>query len=824
MEKASPADYEYLGLTLLRNHILGSLQCDHRFGLVAMFRDIVSQQDFLVKIVKNTSQCLPEVFEMVKSQTLNLKHPNLLQLLVPPITFLPGTVGVEGHVVFFEIFDYDLLSLMNQKMILGTLFAEEQLFKILLNCASALAHLHSMGQVHEFVVPESILIVRHVAKLAPHFLLEETAVRYRDLRRMLYLPPNHGISRLRDEVFALGMCLLHASLLQGFIPCSDLIGFNQNALAWNLSRVSTLYSNYFTDLLSKMLNLDPNLRPDPAELLIMGKNSWQAFQSSRAQLSHAYSNPANSFCSSQTPSLYNSCMPCIPQAPTLSYFPLMPDSLLVIAGLPVDPFQQRVPMLPLLTGFEFLTPMFKPDGVLLSTERHNYFGFPRDRLNPSIPLSGSLTGSSTSEYRRVIPQGNQSKIDLYASTHLAREKLQQVQAQAQAQEMIKNYMKIQDDEESAPVSGELEKSRATKKWNFENPKMVTSQLYIPFSGPTSSENSPGTILNRLTGLAPQAEQTEIQSGLTKKSNNLSTSAHGENRKDDNEDHLLVKLYQEGLQKNFMVESNNFTDPGAIAGLSSGSEENRQEAMRLLKRKNIPFPGDIIYSSIKDRTRILAPHNRMDFFDLENPEEEEKLYSDKPHAVLNLQLSTVDEEGIKLMSNANPSRNSTVSKDFSREVYPNGSLYEGETNAEGLRHGQGTFYYLSGGRYTGSWSNGKIEGIGTLFYPSGAIAYEGEWRNGKFNGTGILYNETPSSIKIESYENLEMAVSDGWISYKGEFCDDTRDGFGEVQFSDGSCFRGHFTGDKINGRGVLILSDGRRIEGEWSNNVEVGKRR
>jgi len=43
---------------------------------------------------------------------------------------------------------------------------------------------------------------------------------------------------------------------------------------------------------------------------------------------------------------------------------------------------------------------------------------------------------------------------------------------------------------------------------------------------------------------------------------------------------------------------------------------------------------------------------------------------------------------------------------------------------GLRHGNGKFYYADGGYYEGEWREGRMEGLGTLYYPSGSLAYLG----------------------------------------------------------------------------------------------------
>ena len=42
-------------------------------------------------------------------------------------------------------------------------------------------------------------------------------------------------------------------------------------------------------------------------------------------------------------------------------------------------------------------------------------------------------------------------------------------------------------------------------------------------------------------------------------------------------------------------------------------------------------------------------------------------------------------------------------------YANGGYYEGETNAEGKRHGHGRYTYADGSYYVGEFKNGRFHG-------------------------------------------------------------------------------------------------------------------
>jgi hypothetical protein len=98
-----------------------------------------------------------------------------------------------------------------------------------------------------------------------------------------------------------------------------------------------------------------------------------------------------------------------------------------------------------------------------------------------------------------------------------------------------------------------------------------------------------------------------------------------------------------------------------------------------------------------------------------------------------------------------------------ERYKQGSEYKGY-KVEGMRHGQGIFYYQDGGMYEGEWRFNKMQGRGKLFYQSGKLAYEGEWANDQFSGNGVLYNEYPDVLHEPiNYKNLDE-IEEYWTKY------------------------------------------------------------
>eukprot|EP00347_Sterkiella_histriomuscorum_P008393 403345266 len=104
----------------------------------------------------------------------------------------------------------------------------------------------------------------------------------------------------------------------------------------------------------------------------------------------------------------------------------------------------------------------------------------------------------------------------------------------------------------------------------------------------------------------------------------------------------------------------------------------------------------------------------------------------------------------------------------------GSLYNGETNLNGQRHGKGRLTNIDVSYYEGSWANGKKEGQG-IEVTSKGVTYEGNWSNNMKNGEGVL--TLPSRTKIHTtWKNNKkngtgFAITKTGIKKKVEFFED-----------------------------------------------------
>ena len=82
---------------------------------------------------------------------------------------------------------------------------------------------------------------------------------------------------------------------------------------------------------------------------------------------------------------------------------------------------------------------------------------------------------------------------------------------------------------------------------------------------------------------------------------------------------------------------------------------------------------------------------------------------------------------------------------------NNLIYDGEYK-NGVKEGNGIYYYPSGEKYEGEFVNGVKEGKGVFYWKNGN-KWEGYFRNNQMNGEGIFYNGDESFIAI--YKNGEL---------------------------------------------------------------------
>ncbi len=138
--------------------------------------------------------------------------------------------------------------------------------------------------------------------------------------------------------------------------------------------------------------------------------------------------------------------------------------------------------------------------------------------------------------------------------------------------------------------------------------------------------------------------------------------------------------------------------------------------------------------------------------------------------------------------------------YGTKYYDNG-YYVGYMK-NGVRHGEGTYYWDSGAIYTGDWVDGEREGTGTMTFADGSV-YTGKWKNSKRNGKG------------------KQTYADGGV-YDGQWKDDERHGTGTFAWADGTVYTGDWSKGERTGEGTMTWTTGDKYVGQFKNGYRHGK--
>jgi len=95
-------------------------------------------------------------------------------------------------------------------------------------------------------------------------------------------------------------------------------------------------------------------------------------------------------------------------------------------------------------------------------------------------------------------------------------------------------------------------------------------------------------------------------------------------------------------------------------------------------------------------------------------------------------------------------------------YDDGSLYVGDWNDRGQKHGMGHLVFKDGSRYDGLFQNGLFTGLGVLAFADGA-RYEGEFMQGWFHGHGVFWRN--DGMRFEGEFRGGRVWGHGLITYR-----------------------------------------------------------
>ena len=199
----------------------------------------------------------------------------------------------------------------------------------------------------------------------------------------------------------------------------------------------------------------------------------------------------------------------------------------------------------------------------------------------------------------------------------------------------------------------------------------------------------------------------------------------------------------------------------------------------------------------------------------------------------------------------------------RRIYPDGSVYEGESDA-GVRSGKGKMEWnnIPGVsppsafvKYIGEWWKDIPHGRGIMYYADGSV-YDGTWSNGTRQGNGVChwdttdmqhqYDQHADDEHQHQYTNIphshqgistiptDFTESDGvvsvqnwnFLSYEGDWYQNVPHGQGTIHFQNGGKYSGALENGMVEGQGELIIYVPSHnvhitVNGKWSHGLLQG---
>lgn len=192
--------------------------------------------------------------------------------------------------------------------------------------------------------------------------------------------------------------------------------------------------------------------------------------------------------------------------------------------------------------------------------------------------------------------------------------------------------------------------------------------------------------------------------------------------------------------------------------------------------------------------------------------------------INFVIEEESEEETPTREIAQPEENFSNGLTSLNIQFPEGGVYDGETNSKGEKHGDGQIVFPNGCVYEGSWENDKASGMGILKLLNGEM-YEGEFKNNMSHGFGVFTDSKGGKYEGEWEEDLQHGYGvETWANgtkFQGHYKRGMKDGLGLIEFDDKCIYDGDFSENHISGYGKFIWTDGRVYEGQWDKNSMNG---
>ena len=134
------------------------------------------------------------------------------------------------------------------------------------------------------------------------------------------------------------------------------------------------------------------------------------------------------------------------------------------------------------------------------------------------------------------------------------------------------------------------------------------------------------------------------------------------------------------------------------------------------------------------------------------------------------------------------------------------MYSGGRNADGLKHGFGTYVWPDNSSYAGPWAFDMANGKGGMLRLANSDTVEGAFKDGKPSGF-CTYSSLIGDVyfgelnhKLEKHGQGKMQYANG-DAYEGYWADNMRHHKGRFTYMEGDQFTGFFKNNKMNGYGT-----------------------
>jgi hypothetical protein len=244
------------------------------------------------KIVIKVSHCEDnEEFNIVQREAMSisqLSHPNICQVYG---TLLDTSAGKLKNLIILEFCEgRPLRKVIESRHAAGISFSEAEVLSLLKQLISAFAHIQSKKIIHSDIKPDNIVlsddgiskIIDFGMSLTNYSDIFETAKTLKVGGTILYFSPlqiraylqyiqgqnpectvKHN--PLKSDVFSLGLSFIHLTTMNPPLGLNNFDSELQSRLSNVISRLN--YSDFIKGIISDMLTVDENLRPDFFELI-----------------------------------------------------------------------------------------------------------------------------------------------------------------------------------------------------------------------------------------------------------------------------------------------------------------------------------------------------------------------------------------------------------------------------------------------------------------------------------------------------------------------------------------------------------------------------